>query len=126
MVRGNLSLTLIVVALIVLGALSARLTWALVGGDLNFGLFDSAFAQGETTGGTTGSLFEEQYDTTTNQQYEETTATRQYEETTQYQYSTTPLFESGGPEDGPAPLMPGGGCPEEFPVEKDGGCYPEP
>ena len=33
------------------------------------------------------------------------------------------LIESGGPESGPVPLMPGGGCPEEFPVEKGGACY---
>lgn len=33
------------------------------------------------------------------------------------------LMEAGGPEDGPIPKMPGGGCPEEFPVEKDGACY---
>ena len=33
------------------------------------------------------------------------------------------LMEAGGPEDGPAPKMPGGGCPEEFPVERGDGCY---
>ena len=128
MVRGNLSLTLIVVVLIALCALSARLTWALIGDDLNLGLSGTAFAQGGTTGGTTdGSLFEKQYDNdddNDDQQYEDTT-TQQYEETTQYQYDTDPLFVSGGPEDGPVPPMPGGGCPEEFPVEKSGGCYPE-
>ena len=116
-----MSLTLIVVVLIALCALSARLTWALVGDDLDLGLFGTAFAQGETTG---DSQFEEQYDTTTTQQYEETTTNRQqYEETTQYQYDTDPLFVSGGPTDGPVPPMPGGGCPREFPVEKSGGCY---
>ncbi len=56
-----------------------------------------------------------QYETTT--QYEPT----QYE--TSVQYTTTPLFESGGPEDGPVPPMPGGGCPEEFPAKRDGGCW---
>ena len=40
------------------------------------------------------------------------------------QYSTAPLFESGGPEDGPVPAMPGGGCPEAFLVQRAGGCYP--
>jgi hypothetical protein len=34
------------------------------------------------------------------------------------------LFDSGGPADGPAPLMPDGGCPAEFPVKKDGACHP--
>ena len=33
------------------------------------------------------------------------------------------LFESGGPEDGPVPAMPGGGCPEEFPAKRGGVCY---
>ena len=35
----------------------------------------------------------------------------------------TPLLESGGPQDGPVPAMPGGGCPEEFPVERNGACW---
>ena len=33
------------------------------------------------------------------------------------------LFDSGGPENGPVPLMPEGGCPAEFPVERAGLCY---
>ena len=126
MVRGNLTLTLIVVALIALCALSARLTWALAGDD--FGLFSRANAQ-ETT----------QYETTeynTTVQFEDTTddftdttqynTTVQFEDTTdEYQYQTTPLFTSGGPEEGPVPPMPGGGCPPEYPVEKGDGCYVE-
>jgi len=39
-------------------------------------------------------------------------------------YQDGTLFESEGPAGGPVPLTPGGGCPEEFPVERDGGCYP--
>lgn len=35
-----------------------------------------------------------------------------------------PLMDAGGPADGPAPLMPSGSCPAEFPVERSGGCYP--
>jgi cytoskeletal protein RodZ len=34
------------------------------------------------------------------------------------------LMRSGGPEDGPVPLMPDGSCPEEFPVKHNGLCYP--
>jgi hypothetical protein len=34
------------------------------------------------------------------------------------------LFNSGGPTHGPVPLMPDGGCPEEFPVKHNGLCYP--
>jgi hypothetical protein len=33
------------------------------------------------------------------------------------------LLKAGGPVHGPAPVMPGGGCPTEYPVEKDGACY---
>jgi hypothetical protein len=33
------------------------------------------------------------------------------------------LFDSGGPENGPVPLMPDGGCPAEFSVERAGLCY---
>jgi hypothetical protein len=33
------------------------------------------------------------------------------------------LFDSGGPTIGPAPLMPDGGCPREFPVKRGGACY---
>jgi hypothetical protein len=36
------------------------------------------------------------------------------------------LLEAGGPETGPVPTMPGGGCPDEFPTEKDGACYAAP
>jgi len=34
------------------------------------------------------------------------------------------LFNSGGPANGPVPLMPDGGCPVEFPVQHNGLCYP--
>lgn len=33
------------------------------------------------------------------------------------------LMNPGGPADGSIPLMPGGGCPAEFPTERDGACY---
>src|SRR5919107_1581356 len=41
---------------------------------------------------------------------------------------TTPLGErtvldSGGPQNGPVPLMPGGGCPAEYPHERGDLCY---
>jgi hypothetical protein len=116
MVRGNLSLTLIVVVLIALCALSARLTWALAGdGDFDMGLFGMAFAQETTQYETT--QYTTQYETTTDDDTDDTT----YE----YQYNTTPLFTSGGPEGGPVPPMPAGECPPEYPVEKGDGCYVE-
>jgi hypothetical protein len=33
------------------------------------------------------------------------------------------LFNSGGPKKAPVPLMPGGGCPVEYPVERANLCY---
>lgn len=33
------------------------------------------------------------------------------------------LLEAGGLTDGPVPIMPGGGCPEEYPVETSGACH---
>ena len=34
------------------------------------------------------------------------------------------LLEAGGPTSGPVPLMPDGGCPQEFPTKRDEVCYP--
>jgi hypothetical protein len=33
------------------------------------------------------------------------------------------LLDAGGPTEGPVPLMPGGGCPPEFPTEHNNLCY---
>ena len=33
------------------------------------------------------------------------------------------LLKAGGPTDRPVPLVPGGGCPEECPVQRGGACY---
>jgi hypothetical protein len=33
------------------------------------------------------------------------------------------LLDSGGPTTGPLPLMPNGGCPREFPVQRGQACY---
>ncbi len=34
-----------------------------------------------------------------------------------------PLMDAGGPTAGPVPLMPGGGCPAEYPVRRHDACY---
>ena len=139
MIRNKTTITLAVIALIVLGGLSARLTVALVGDGGSFFGQDAAYAQEESMGTTMG---DSDFNRTTSQddsddsgstQYEttEATTTQQYEttssdDTTQYettQYDTSPLMESGGPEDGPVPPLPSGGCPDEFPVDKDGACF---
>lgn len=33
------------------------------------------------------------------------------------------LLDAGGPENGPVPLMPDGGCPVEYPIERGDFCY---
>jgi len=33
------------------------------------------------------------------------------------------LFNAGGLPKGPVPLMPGGGCPKEFPVQRGDACF---
>jgi hypothetical protein len=35
------------------------------------------------------------------------------------------LFDSGGPTIGPVPLMPDGGCPKEYPINRADACYTE-
>ena len=124
MARRNLSLTFIVVALIALCAISARLTLALVNGEWDTGLFGTALAQDDTTSQYSTTEFNTTlFDET---EVDDDTSEFQYDTTTEFLYNTTTLFESGGPEDGPVPPMPGGGCPEEFPVEKGDGCYAGP
>ena len=140
MIRSKTTIMLAVVALIALGGLSARLTVALVDDDQGFFGQNEAFAQDDSMQTT---VMEETttFDRTTSQDSSEDTSgdsettqydTTQYEntssdgETTQYettQYEPTPLMESGGPEDGPVPPLPSGGCPDEFPVEKDDACF---
>ena len=34
-----------------------------------------------------------------------------------------PPFKAGGPQDGPVPAMPNGGCPKEFPAKRGEACY---
>jgi len=33
------------------------------------------------------------------------------------------VLDSGGPENGPVPLMPDGGCPVEYPIQRGALCY---
>ena len=34
-----------------------------------------------------------------------------------------PILNAGGPSEGPVPMMPDGGCPKEFPVQRGGACF---
>jgi hypothetical protein len=111
--------------LLVLFALAAVATWALFLSDFptaqaqDSGVFATTTSTTTVTGttGTLQNVGEDQYATTTEDTQDATTT-----ETTQYS-TDEELFEAGGPEDGPVPPMPGGACPPEFPVNKDGACY---
>jgi hypothetical protein len=71
-----------------------------------------------TTSTSTASATEDQYDSSaTFDQYSSAAAVEQYK-------GVGSLFDSGGPAGGAVPLMPGGGCPAEYPTEIDGACYP--
>ena len=71
-----------------------------------------------TTSTSTASATEDQYDSSaTFDQYSSAAAVEQYQ-------GVGGLFDSGGPAGGAVPLMPGGGCPAEYPTEIDGACYP--
>ena len=144
MTRTNFTITLAIVALIALGAISARLTLALIGDDEGFLGQNTAFAQEDSTGimdfdrttsqdddddgsddrtsdgGGCTQYETTQYQTTSSDDTSDDGGTTQYETT---QYDPTPLMQSGGPEDGPVPPLPSGGCPDEFPVEKDDACF---
>jgi hypothetical protein len=72
-----------------------------------------------TTSTSTASATEDQYESSaTVDQYSSAAAADQYVE------GVGSLFDSGGAAGGAVPLMPGGGCPAEFPTEIDGACYP--
>lgn len=43
--------------------------------------------------------------------------------TTTQEQANDDLMNAGGPATGPAPPMPGGGCPAEYPVERSGTCF---
>ncbi len=94
-------------------------------------LADPARAQEATAGQVTTAEQTVQQTTATSPATETTTSTASPSRTTSSPSPSTasptpdPLMEAGGPAAGPVPLMPGGGCPEEYPVRRHGACYPE-
>lgn len=71
---------------------------------------------------------DDQYDSDQYSSSDTSSSSNDDDSSEQYQYTSDDdsgniLMEAGGPENGPAPKMPGGGCPGEFPVEKAEGCY---
>ena len=61
--------------------------------------------------GTTGTVTQDQYGTAAQDQYQQDPGFGN-------------LFDAGGSSGGPAPPMPDGSCPQEFPTKQDGACYP--
>ena len=89
--------------------------------DYSYGEDDSTTTT-TTTSTSTASATEDQYDDANAavvDQYSSASAVQD-----QYVEGVGGLFDSGGGAGGAVPLMPGGGCPEEYPMEIDGACYP--
>jgi cytoskeletal protein RodZ len=89
--------------------------------DYSYGEDDSTTTT-TTTSTSTSSATEDQYDDANAavvDQYSSASAVQD-----QYVGGVGGLFDSGGGAGGAVPLMPGGGCPEEYPMEIDGACYP--
>ena len=87
--------------------------------DYDYGVGDSITT---TTTTSTSSATEDQYDDANAavvDQYSSASAVQD-----QYVEGVGGLFDSGGSTDGAVPLMPDGSCPEEFPTQQDGACYP--
>lgn len=64
--------------------------------------------------------------TSTPRRKEEDADEDQYSSFDSQEYEDGTLLEAGGTSRGPAPKMPDGGCPEEFPVEGQTGCHTAP
>ncbi len=115
------------VALVLASGFAARAAWE----NLDLGVYSGvgassvANAQESDDDSSSGGADGDQYSTSSGSQE---TATDDRETTSsptsdQYANSKGSLLEAGGPSEGPAPKMPGGGCPAEFPVEEPDGCY---
>ena len=85
--------------------------------DYDYGADDST-----TTTTSTSSATEDQYDDANAAVVDQGSSAAAVED--QYVESVGGLFDSGGAAGGAVPLMPGGGCPAEYPMEIDGACYP--
>lgn len=100
-------------------AFLARAAWEDIGLGVYSGLGPASVASAQESDG----FADEQYSTSSGSQeetvQETTTVVRPGDAR-----KPGALLEAGGPADGPAPRMPGGGCPEELPVKGGGGCLP--
>src|SRR5919112_2674175 len=86
--------------------------------DYDYGADDST----TTTSTSTSSATEDQYDDANVAVVDQGSSAAAVED--QYVEGVGGLFDSGGAAGGAVPLMPGGGCPAEYPMEIDGACYP--
>lgn len=129
----RISLVAVVLAL----GFVARAAWE----DAGFGVYSNVgsssvanaqeFDDADKDTTTSSGAADEQYSTSSGSQEETTTTVREDTSPASDQYSSDEtskdtLLQAGGPAGGdPAPLMPDGSCPSEFPVKDDGGCYSE-
>lgn len=106
-----------VVAAVLACALLARAAWE----DMGFGIYsglDSASVATAQESGAAGDQYSASSGSGEATIQESTTVVRPQAP----QPRGDVLLEAGGPERGPVPQMPGGGCPGEFPVESEGVC----
>jgi hypothetical protein len=121
----NFSKRALINALFIVTPLVLWAAWELADPDIAF-LTDPARAQettspeATTTGQVTTAEQTTLETTAENSPAPETTSTASAAPTQQ----RGPLMEAGGPTAGPVPLMPGGGCPKEYPTRRHGACYP--
>jgi hypothetical protein len=148
MPRGSLLVKIAAVGLLVVGVFVVRAAWepappasAQMAGDQDCADFatqaeaqaefeaeggqggDGNFADGDRLDGDDdGIACEESLGGDDNSDSGDDTPDDQYDDT-QTTGDGGELMEAGGPSAGPVPAMPDGGCPKEFPVARDGGCW---
>lgn len=121
--QQDLTLRTIILTLAAVGLLALLATLWLVDPSIPASAQSDTTAQ-ETTGQTTSGGTTEETTTEETTEATNTTPTTTPERTTPKRNQRRPLMNAGGPTAGPVPLMPGGGCPEEFPLRRGAACYP--
>ena len=117
----------LIFALVIAAPLILWVVWQLTSLETSI-LADPARAQESTAQVTTAEQTVQEAPATASPTPEATTSTASPSPSTGSPAPTQerrPLMDAGGPTAGPVPLMPGGGCPDEYPVRRHGVCYPK-